>query len=84
MHVVQLEIRPHFVGPASVGTVAAVKVLRRYLGAAMGEAKSLVDRAVFDGDRVEIRVDDADAAEALAGELNALPGPAHFEAVVVR
>jgi hypothetical protein len=78
-----LRIEPDFLcDVASIGTVDHIRVLRRALGIKLGEAKSYVDRCVFDRETVIIEMASRAMADALARELAALPGPARVKVTV--
>jgi hypothetical protein len=79
---VYLRVEPVFCGPASVGTVELIKLVRERLGLSLAEAKAYVDRCVFDGETVEIAFPTAGAAAEFAREVNALKSPAKFQMLV--
>ena len=56
----------------SVGTVSVIDAVRKHAGLSLGEAKRLVDRAVFDGEAVEVTLPTIATARALAAALVAL------------
>lgn len=70
---VSLRIEPELCGPFSLGTVAVIKLLARYLELALPEAMSLVDRCVFEAETVRVPAASRDAAAALLRAANELP-----------
>ncbi len=76
MPVIRITIEPEFLGPVSVGTITPIKVLRDQLGLPLAVAKRFIDRAVFEGEEVEIPVDTLAKATAVADALRNTPGPA--------
>ena len=54
MATVHLNVEPVFCGPASVGTVELIKLVRERFGLSLAEAKAYVDRCVFDGETVAL------------------------------
>jgi hypothetical protein len=77
MATVHLRVDPVFCGPASVGTVGLIKVVRARFGLSLAEAKALVDRCVFAGEVVSLAAP-AEEAEAFAREVGGLESPAVF------
>jgi hypothetical protein len=49
-----MSIQTRFCGPASVGTVDVIKLVRARAGLTLRAAKALVDRCVFEGETVSI------------------------------
>ena len=82
MATVHLRVEAVFCGPASVGTVELIKLVRERFGLSLAEAKSLIDRCVFDGEAVALVAATADAAAEFAREVSALKSPAKFEVFV--
>ncbi len=82
MATVHLRVEPTFCGPASIGTVELIELLRKRLDLPLADAKSFVDRCVFDGESVAISVPTNDFAFAFAEEIGALPSPARYHARV--
>lgn len=70
---VELRIEADVCGPISVGTVAVIRVVAEAAELTLDEATLLVDRAVFDGESVELALASHEAAEALVRQLDALP-----------
>jgi hypothetical protein len=56
----------------SLGTVSVIDAVRRHAGLSLSEAKRLIDRAVFDGETVEVTLPTVGAARTLAAALVAL------------
>lgn len=77
MATVYLRVTPIFCGPASVGTVELIKVIRARFGMSLVEAKVIVDRCVFAGEEVSIAAS-AEEAEAFSHEVSGLESPAIF------
>ena len=77
MATVHLRVEPVFCGPASVGTVGLIKLVRERFGLSLAGAKALVDRCVFAGEEVSLGAS-ADEAGAFAREVAALESPAVF------
>jgi hypothetical protein len=75
MPLIRLLVKPRFCGPASVGTVSVVQLIREYCNLDLAGAKEIVDRAVFQGEQVEISVSDLATAKRLATALRKLPTP---------
>ena len=82
MKTVRLSIQPLLCGPASIGTVEVIRLVRLYGGLGLAEAKSLVDRCVFDGEAALIQTPSAEAARALVEALSSLPGEPKVRASV--
>lgn len=74
-HAVRLTINPIFCDLFSLGTVSHILVLREVLGLGLAEAKAWIDRAVFDGEIVEIPAESREQALLLQQRLLALQGP---------
>jgi hypothetical protein len=60
-------------GPLSVGTVAVIRALAKHLELSLSEATELVNRCVFDGERVSLAAPTRSAAHALLAEFSRLP-----------
>lgn len=78
MATVHLRVEPASCGPASVGTVGLVKLVRQRFGLSLAEAKGYVGRCVFGGETVA----PADAVAVFASEVTALESPAKFHVSV--
>ena len=78
MSTIHLRIEPVFCGPASVGTVELIKVLRDRFELSLPEAKAYVDRCVFNGETVALVASTHEAAAEFAREVNAVASPARF------
>lgn len=83
MPILRIRIEPEFCGPASVGTIAPIKVLRDELGIRLSVAKEYIDRCVFGGEVVDIEVESTQLAESIAEKLNVTPPPAKVVAEVL-
>jgi hypothetical protein len=79
---VRLSIEPRFLGPASVGTVEIVKLVKLHAGVSLTEAKGLVDSCVFDGQSVAIAMSSLDSAEAFIRAISLVEGPAKVQATM--
>ncbi|MBK1856590.1 hypothetical protein JO972_16620 [Verrucomicrobiaceae bacterium 5K15] len=80
---IRFSVDPKFCGPVSIGTLDLIRLIMDRCCLGLGDAKSLVDRAVFDGETVELHVPrDCDAANLLEDMKN-LDGPARVNAEVV-
>ena len=80
MPILRIRIEPTFCGPVSVGTISPIKLLRAELGIGLAEAKEYIDRCVFGGEVVDIKVESFEVARRIATKLNATPPPAKIEA----
>jgi hypothetical protein len=78
MPTVHLRIEPVFCGPVSVGTVGLIKLVRERFGLSLTDAKSAVDRCVFDSETVVICTPTYDVALLFVQEVAALHSPARF------
>ncbi len=83
MPTIQLEIDPAFLGPMSVGTVSAIRLLAHTLGLDLKDAKDAVDACVFRGESVMFHVPSTSDGESLCHALSALDGPARIRATVL-
>jgi ribosomal protein L7/L12 len=75
---VHLRVEPVFCGPASIGTVELIKLVRERFGLSLAEAKAYVDRCVFDGETIALFAPTSELAAAFAREVGALTSPAKF------
>ncbi len=66
-------------GPLSVGTVA-IRALAKHGELSVSEATELVNRCVFEGERVSLAAPTPDAAQALLDEFARLPAAARLHA----
>ena len=81
--VVALKVTPVFCGPASVGTVNLIKVVRESMGVSLAEAKELVDDSVFKGEELHLEFVSRDQAQSFVHQVQELDGPASFEAKII-
>ena len=81
--IVRIHIEPHFLGPASVGTITPIRILRDVLGMRLRDAKDCIDRCVFEGETVELEAPSFAAAEERVKRLNETPPPARVVAEFV-
>src|SRR5689334_9610689 len=74
-HWIRIGARPEFCGPASVGTVEAIKVLRNALNLSLTQAKAVIDTAVFDGQVARVLAESEEQARTVARQLaDSAPG----------
>ena len=67
-------------GPLSVGTVAVIRALAKHLELSVSDATELVNRCVFEGERVSLAAPTRIAAEALLAEFARLPAAPRLHA----
>jgi hypothetical protein len=79
---VRISIEPRFLGPASLGTVEIIKLVRTHANVELAEAKHLVDRCVFRRESVVISMPSFEAAESFICAVSLLEGPAKVEAAL--
>lgn len=79
---VRISIEPRFLGPASLGTVEVIQLVRTHAGLDLEEAKHLVDRCVFGGESALVPMPSCQAAEAFTRAVSSLPGPAKVQAAI--
>lgn len=77
---IELTIEGDVCGPMSIGTVAVIRAIEKHLGLPLAEANELVDRCVFDGQRVWLAAPTRSAAEALLAEFARLPAARRIHA----
>ena len=77
MATVYLRVEPVFCGPASVGTVELIKLIRVRFGLSLAGAKALVDRCVFAGEEVSLAAPTEEAG-AFERQVGALESPVVF------
>jgi hypothetical protein len=73
---VHLRVEPVFYGPASVGTVELIKLVRERFGLSLSDAKAIVDRCVYDGESVAISALALEIANSFARDALVLKTPA--------
>ena len=78
-----LSIEPQFVGPASIGTVEVIRLIRLHAHLDLAEAKRLVDRCVFDRETIRVPTPSSADAAALVGALAQLPDLPRIRALIV-
>ncbi len=83
MRTIRLRVEPVFCGPASVGTVSLILLVRERLGLSLSEAKACIDRCVFAGETVTLTAPSDEAAAGFIQEATALVTPAAIHAEVV-
>jgi hypothetical protein len=76
--IVHLRVDPVFCGPASVGTVELIKLIRECFGLSLADAKAYVDRCVFAGEDVAIPTESLEVAAGFAQDAIALRTPARI------
>jgi|GEM_PF-1090203 len=67
-------------GPVSVGTVAVIRALEKHLALSVSEATELVNRCVFEGERVSLSAPTPSAARSLLAEFARLPAAPRLHA----
>jgi hypothetical protein len=77
---IALSIAGDLCGPMSIGTVAVIRAIEKHLGMPLAEANELVDRCVFDGERVWLSAPTVGAAKALLAEFERLPAAPRIQA----
>ena len=82
MAAISVSIEPDLCGPISVGTVGVIRALMAHLGLAPSEAEALVDRCVFDGERVQIAAPTRAVAEALLAAWRLTPAAPRIRASI--
>jgi hypothetical protein len=82
MTAMSFSIEADLCGPISVGTVAVIRALIAHLGLSLSEAEGLVNRCVFDGERVEIAAPSRAVAEALLAAWKLTPAAARISASI--
>lgn len=68
-HWIRIRARPQFCGPASLGTVDAVEVLRNALELNLAHAKAVIDAAVFDGQVARALAETEEQARTVARQI---------------
>jgi len=82
MSAVRLSIQTQLCGPASVGTVSVIHLVRQHARLSLPKAKEFVDRCVFEGETVSIPMPSAKDAWLLVRALRSLPDVPKIEASV--
>ena len=77
-----LTIEGDLCGPMSIGTVGVIRAIARHLGLSLTEANELVDRCVFEGEKVTLAAPTRRAAEALLAEFGRLPAAQRIHASI--
>jgi ABC-type iron transport system FetAB ATPase subunit len=78
MTTIYLRVEPVFLGPASVGTVELIQLVRRRFGLSLSAGKAIVDRCVFEGETVALVGPSPESAAEFARDVAALESPAKF------
>ncbi len=68
-HWIRIRALSKFCGPASVGTVEAITVLRNVLNLSLAQAKAVIDTAVFDGQVARILAETEEQARTVARQV---------------
>lgn len=68
-HWIRIRARPQFCGPASLGTVDAVEVLRNALELNLAHAEAVIDAAVFDGQVARALAETEEQARTVARQI---------------
>jgi hypothetical protein len=74
-----MQIQPKLCGPASVGTVELIKVLRDQCHLSLAEAKNYVDRCVFEGAEAIIPIPHGVDANEIAKRIHKIETPAKIK-----
>ena len=82
MAAISVSIEADLCGPVSVGTVGVIKALISHLGIGLTDAEALIDRCVFNGERVEIAAPSREAAEALLAAWRLTPAAPRISAAI--
>ena len=82
MATISVSIEADLCGPVSVGTVGVIKALISHLGIGLTDAEALIDRCVFNGERVEIAAPSREAAEALLAAWRLTPAAPRISAAI--
>ena len=69
-------------GPVSIGTLCLIKVLQRYLGLGLVDSKSLIDRAVFGGETIEVQIPEGTDIDGMLGDIKKIETPGEIVALV--
>ena len=70
-------------GPVSIGTVSLIKLFQRCLGLGLANSKSLVDRAVFGGETVEVQIPEGTDIQGMLDDIKKIETPGEIIAVVI-
>lgn len=70
-------------GPVSIGTVPLIKLFQRCLGLGLADSKTLIDRAVFGGETVEVQIPEGTDIEGLLGDIKKIETPGEILAIVL-
>lgn len=82
MTAVSVSIEADLCGPISIGTVGVIRALMAHLTLSLTEAEAIVDRCVFDRERVQIPVPSRAAAEALLAAWRLTPAALRISASI--
>jgi hypothetical protein len=77
-----LSIEPDLCGAVSVGTASVIRALMAHSGLSVDDASALVNRCVFDAERVTLAAPSRAAAEALLAALRNTPAAPRISAVI--
>jgi hypothetical protein len=77
-----LSIEGDLCGPMSIGTVAVIRALEKHLGLSLAQANELVDRCVFEGEKLTLPAPTRARAEALLAEFAKLPAAGRIHASI--
>jgi len=77
-----LTIEGELCGPMSIGTVAVIRAIEKHLRLSLAEANQLVDRCVFEREKVTLPAPTRAAAEALLAEFGHLPAAPRIHASI--
>ena len=82
MATIEVSIEGELCGPISMGTAAVTRALMDHLELPVGEAVAIVDRCVFEGERVTLVSPSRARADALLAAWSALPAAPRIHARV--
>jgi len=77
-----LRIEADLCGPMSIGTVAVIRAIEKHLELSLAQASDIVDRCVFEGERLTLPAPTRARAEALLAELEQLPAARRIHASI--
>ena len=79
---ISVSIEADLCGPVSVGTAGVIRALMLHLSLSVDEAAALVERCVFDGERIEVEALSREVAEALLAAWSRTPAAARISATI--
>lgn len=82
MTTIDVTIEGELCGPISIGTAGVTRALMTHLDLPLDAAVAIVDRCVFDGERVTLVSPSRERAQALLAAWNALPAAPRIHACI--